>query len=173
MALVIQRIGKKHRRQDFDCGKAELNAFLRKSARQNDEKGHARTYCLVNDESPDVVIAYITLCTSSVRFEAIPDDVRRQLPRHPVPTILLARLAVDTASHGQGFGKILMVEAFSKAVDAAQITGVSLFEVDAMDDEARSYYEAVFGFVPALSDPRKLFLPMATVQEVVRRAEDP
>ena len=172
MALAIRRVAKEHRRRDFDCGKEELNRFLRKSARQNDEKGHARTYCLVDDESPETVLGYITLCASSVRFESVPDEVRKRLPRHPVPTMLLARLAIDEGHQGTGLGKMLVVEAFVKAVEASEYAGVSLFEVDAMDENAKSYYEGVFGFVTALSNPRKLFLPMSTVREVVSRVRE-
>ena len=173
MAFALRRIQKTHDRAAFDCGKEELNQFLRKSARQNDEKGHARTYCLVDDAAPTVVLGYITLCTSSVRFESVPDEVQKRLPRHPVPTVLLARLAIDKAHQGSGLGKILMVAAFRKALETAGQVGVSLFEVDAMDDEAKSYYENVFSFVPALSNARKLFLPMATVEQTVARIADP
>lgn len=173
MALVVRRINKSHRRPEFDCGKDELNRFLRKSARQNDEKGHARTYCLVDDASPQDIIGYITLCVSSVGFENVPAEVQRHLPRHPIPTVLMARLAIDNRHQGQGFGKILMLEAFVRAMDVAGTAGVSLFEVDAIDAAAKSYYEKVFGFVPALSNPMKLFLPMATVEQAVALATRP
>lgn len=170
MALALRRIQKTHNRAAFDCGKEELNQFLRKSARQNDEKGHARTYCLVDDAAPSIVLGYVTLCTSAVRFESVPEEVQKRLPRHPVPTVLLARLAIDSAHQGRGLGKVLMIAAFRKAVETAEQVGVSLFEVDAMDDEAAAYYEGVFGFIPALSNSHKLFLPMATVEQTLAMA---
>lgn len=37
-------ISKAHDRAAFDCGEAELNAFLRHHARQSHEKGGAKTF---------------------------------------------------------------------------------------------------------------------------------
>ena len=100
-------------------------------------------------------------------FSSVPAELQAQLPSHRVPTVLLARLAVDKKFQGQGFGHVLLVEAFLRALSVQDSAGVILFEVDALDEEALEFY-GHYGFVPSVSDPMKLFLPMATVHSTIQ-----
>lgn|SRR5690606_33310726 len=163
MTLRLERVKKKHDRRGFDCGKESLNTFLARSARQGEKKGGLRTYVLVDDANPTRVIGYFSLCTGAIEFSTIPEELRRHLPSHRVPTVLLARLAVDKRFQGHGHGHALLIESFKRAVEAQESVGVLLFEVDALDEEALRFCRR-YGFVSATSDPMKLFLPMDTVR---------
>lgn len=111
------------------------------------------------------VLGYYTLASSAVAFRSLPADAAKRLPRHPVPVVLLARLAVDTTLQGQGLGRHLLVDAMHRSLALADQLGVYAIEVDAVDDEAGRFYDK-YGFVALVDDPRHLYLPLATVQQV-------
>lgn len=155
-ALQIVRLEKAHRRDVFDCGVSELNDYLRKFARQNDRRGIGRAYVAVCPGEA-LVRGYYTLATSSVAHTSMPDALRQQLPRYPVPTVLIARLAVDATMQGQGLGRELLMDACYRTLQAADEIGILAIEVSAKDDRARTFYEK-YGFRPLLDQPRHMFL---------------
>lgn len=55
------------------------------------------------------MLGYFTLASSAIAFENLPPDESQKLPKHPVPTILLGRLAVDRTQQGQGLGETLLM----------------------------------------------------------------
>jgi predicted N-acetyltransferase YhbS len=70
--------------------------------------------------------------------------------------MLLARLAVATASHGKGLGSGLLKDAMVRTLQAADIAGIRAFAVHAKDDAAKAFYER-FDFVASPSAPYHLF----------------
>lgn len=85
------------------------------------------------------------------------------LGRHPVPVILLARLAVDKRFKGQGVGTELRRDALLRTLSAAEIAGLRAIVVDANDDAARMFYERL-GFEAFRDDPLRLFLILKDVR---------
>ncbi len=79
------------------------------------------------------------------------------MPRHPIPAMLLARLAVDQAVQGKGIGAFLLRDAMSRALSVAEQAGMRLLLVHALNDEARAFYE-YFGFESSPSDAMNLQL---------------
>ncbi len=79
------------------------------------------------------------------------------MPRHPIPVILLARLAVDLSVQGHGLGAFLLADAMQRSLAAAESIGVRALLVHAKDDPARAFYER-FGFVASPTDPLHLTL---------------
>ena len=75
----------------FDCGVEELNWYLQKHAYQAQAGDGARSYVSL---SGGEIAGYYTLAYGSVEFGAAPRRVTKGLARHPVPVMLLARLAV-------------------------------------------------------------------------------
>ena len=55
--------------------------------------------------------------------------------------MLLARLALDRALHGQGLGGELLLDALSRAVQASEVAAARLVVVDAIDEAAARFYE--------------------------------
>src|SRR5471030_3246126 len=91
----------KHDFSAFDCGVAALNNYLKKFALQNERSQSARTYVATRGA---VVVGYYTLAAASARRDETPARVAKGLAAHPVPVILLARLAVDSREKGMGLG---------------------------------------------------------------------
>jgi len=99
---------------------------------------------------------FFRLVVGQVEYSDAPERLTKGLARHPVPIMLLARLAVATAWQGQGLGSGLLKDAMLRTLQAADIAGIRAFAVHAKDDEARSFYER-FDFVASPSDPYHLF----------------
>jgi predicted N-acetyltransferase YhbS len=143
-----------HDREAFDCGVEPLNDYLHKYALQNQQNRSARSYVATRGAR---VVGYYTLAAGSVGRADTPDRVTKGLANHPVPVILLARLAVDRSEQGQGLGKGLLKDAFRRVIQAADLIGCRALLVHAKDESAKAFYEK-FGFVPSPTHPLHLFL---------------
>ncbi len=167
MPTVIETLTSKHNRDGFDCGVPSLNDFLARYASQYEKRNLARTYVLL-DEQGVKVLGYYTLTSTQIEFASLPADHTKQLPRHPIPAVLLARLAVDLSAKRHGFGKLLLRDCFNRCLLLSEQLGIHSLVVDAINDEAALFYRS-FGFNRFLEQPNKLFLPM----EVLRKACNP
>ncbi len=75
------------------------------------------------------------------------DRLTKGLARHPVPIMLLARLAVSSGSQGQGIGAGLLKDAMLRTVQAADIAGIRALAVHAKDEHARRFHEHLITFI--------------------------
>ena len=92
---------------------------------------------------------------------------RKGLARHPVPLMLLARLAVSQMWQGQGAGAGLLKDAMRRTVQAAAIGGIRALAAHAKDETARAFYDH-FGFIPSPTDPLHLFVLTKDLQQMMR-----
>ena len=155
---------KDHDRTPFDCSVPALNDYLKKYALQNQKKYAARTYVATRG---DRVVGYYSLAYGSVSVEEAPPSVKSGLPRHPIPVILLARLAVDSTEQRSGLGAALLKDALLRTIQAAEIAGLRAVLVHAKDDSAKRFYEK-FGFEPSPVDDFHLFLRVSDIVASVR-----
>ncbi len=162
-ARRIEKLRPDHAIEGFDCGRDELNRCLLRYAWVNQQAGAAQTYVgLVGD----TVVGYYTLAVGQVSREEAPERLTKGLARHPVPVMLLARLAVASSSQGQGVGKALLRDAMQRTVQAADIAGIRAFAVHAKGEEAKRFYEK-FDFIPSPADPMHLFVLLKDVRRIV------
>jgi GNAT superfamily N-acetyltransferase len=159
----IEPLDRSHERGEFSCGKGALDSFLRTLVSQYEKRRLGRTYVAVR-AGEKRVLGYYTLASGAVAFENLPKGAAKKLPRHPVPVVLLARLAVDQSVQGQGLGGFLLADALRRCLGLAGQLGVHAVEVDAIDEEARAFYEK-HGFVALQDDRLHLYLPIATVED--------
>ena len=155
---------KDHDRNSFDCGVPALNNYLQKYALQNQKKHAARTYVSTRGNQ---IVGYYSLAYGSVSLEEAPQSVRSGLPRHPIPVILLARLAVDSTEQGKGLGAALLKDALIRTIQAAEIAGLRAILVHAKDNSAKRFYEK-FGFEPSPIDAYHLFLRLPDILSSIR-----
>jgi GNAT superfamily N-acetyltransferase len=120
------------------------------------------------DAARSRLAGYYTLSAFSVVGEALPNAIRKKLPRYgQIPCTLLGRLAVDREYRSRGVGGHLLVDALNRALlQSAEIASWAVI-VDASDEAAQQFY-ARYGFNPLPDAPRRLFMPMATIAEVLR-----
>ncbi len=164
MITVIERISKRHAKQTFACGELELDRYLREFALQNDKKGYGVTY-VAADSNELIVKGYYTLSTGNIQHDVLPADTAQKLPRYPVPSILLARLAVDDRLQGRGFGKTLLIHSMKQALKAGRYVGWHVMTVNALNKNAVHFYK-YFGFRALLDDERHLFMPIKRIENV-------
>lgn len=162
-----EALSRRHDRAQFDCGVPELNEYLRRYARQNHERGGAKTFVAVPPESPHTVIGYYTIAPGAIDFGKVPDHAKKGLGRYEVPVFRLGRLAVSLDRHGQGLGGELLVAAGERAIAVAEAVGGVALAIDAKDDGAAQWYDR-FGALRLLDHPLKLILPLATIAAALK-----
>jgi GNAT superfamily N-acetyltransferase len=149
-----------HDRQGFDCGRRELNDWLRQVARQHQDKGLSKTFVAVREDEPARICGYYALTLAELETRHLPAAWRKKLPRR-VPGVRLGRLAVDQRFQGEGLGELLLVDALTRAQRIyVEAGGIGLF-VDAIDEQAAGYYLR-FGFLALPDNPLLFFFPASS-----------
>jgi len=162
--LRIEKLHRGHTLDGFDCGREALNRFLTRYALTNQQAGASQTYVAVAGAE---VVGYYTLVVGQVEYDGAPERLKKGLARHPVPIMLLARLAIATKWQGKGLGSGLLKDAMLRTLQAADIAGIRSFAVHAKDDEARAFYER-FDFIASPSDPYHLFRLLKDIRAVLK-----
>src|SRR5579862_3016323 len=89
---AVEPISKSHDVSQFDCGAHQsLNEWLKRFALTNQKNETARTYVV---HRQGAVVGYYSISAGSVAVEQASVRMAKGLARHPIPVILLARLAV-------------------------------------------------------------------------------
>ena len=162
----IERLERSHERQAFACGKPPLDEFIVRLVSQYEKRNLGRTYVAVS-QGERRVVGYYTLASGAIAFQNLPEATARKLPKHPVPVILLARLAVDRSAQGQGLGEGLLLDALDRSLGLADKVGIHAVEVDAIDEPARAFYEK-YGFTALPDSPLHLYLPLSTIRDSLK-----
>jgi len=162
---AIEKLRREHFLDSFDCGKEDLNRFLKRQAWNNQQAHSAQTYVLAKDSN---VLGYYSLAAGSISHDEATERTKKGLARHPIPIILLARLAVDRSLQGRGIGPALLKDALLRAAQAADTIGARALIVHAKDDQAKAFYEH-FNFEPSPSDAYHLVLLVKDLMRIVRR----
>ncbi len=111
---------------------------------------------------PKTVLGYFTLSNITVEAREWP-GVPKALPRHAVSAVLLGRLAVAEAAHGQGIGSMLVATARQLARETIARTGGVALVVDAANEEVIGFY-ARYGFRRVTPKCLRMFLPAASLE---------
>jgi GNAT superfamily N-acetyltransferase len=159
----IEKLRRDHPVDAFDCGQESLNSWLRKHALQNQSAGAAQTYVGLAENA---VIGYYSLAVGQIEYSDAPERLQKGLAQHPVPIMLLARLAVDKNWQQRGVGRALLRDAVLRTGQAADIAGIRALAVHAKDEQARRYYEQ-FDFVASLTDPLHLLVLLKDIRRHV------
>ncbi|CAK0756984.1 GNAT family N-acetyltransferase [Gammaproteobacteria bacterium] len=159
----IEKLSCTHVLDAFDCGQKALNLFLMRFAFANQRANASQTYVGLAD---NVVIGFYTLVVSEVSYEDAHERLKKGLARHPIPIMLLARLAVDETWKGKHIGAGLLKNAMLRTIQAADIGGIRALAAHAKDDEAKAFYEH-FGFISSPTDPLHLFILTKDLQHMM------
>ncbi|SCX03730.1 GNAT family N-acetyltransferase [Candidatus Aquiluna sp. UB-MaderosW2red] len=151
-----QTLSISHDLRDFNSGNANLDQWLMDSAHRANQTNSARVV-VIRDQNQ--VIAYSALATGSIVITDLPSEFRNGLSRHPVPIILLARLAVDTRYQGLGLAVGLLKHALVTALGVEQEDGVVALATHPIDQSAKSFY-LKYGFVQSPGDKDLMALPL-------------
>lgn len=155
---------RKDGREHFLCGVASLNTWLIDHAHAAAGAGSARTYVVIDEE--DRIVGYYALTVASLEREEATGRAARGMPRHPIPAMLLARLAVHASAQGHGLGATLLADAMERTLLVAEETGIRLLLVHAVNEDARSFY-LHYGFEPSPTDPMNLQLLIKDIRATI------
>ena len=163
MLAAPQPLADHHQLADFDSGEPSLDDWLKRRAAKNQANGSSRTYVVCEGET---VIGYYCLAAGAIGHAEAPSSVKRNRP-DPVPALVLGRLAIHRDHHQKGIGTALLNDAIRRAIQAAEIAGVTAVMVHAISEQARRFYLSR-GFVESPIQPMTLCLMLATVGQALR-----
>jgi len=153
-SLRIEKLDRTHVVEPFTCGQPELDRFLIRHALGAQQSNSSQTYVAVAGKE---IIGFYTIVAGEVHHANAPERVVKGMPRHPIPLLVLARLAVQSSVQGRGVGAGLLLDALGRTLQVADVVGIRALAVHAKDDQAAAFYRH-FGFAPSPTDPRHLFM---------------
>lgn len=163
--FLIAKLARAHAVDGFDCGKEDLNRYLERYAWQNQQAGASQTYVALQGVE---IVGYYTLAVGQVGYDDAADRLKKGLARHPIPVMLLARLAIGKDWQGRKLGAGLLKDAMLRTLQAADLAGIRAFVVHAKDDDARTFYER-FDFAPSPTDAFHMFVLLKDVRILLGR----
>ncbi|MDP2220234.1 MAG: GNAT family N-acetyltransferase [Hydrogenophaga sp.] len=145
---------------EFACGEATLDEWLKRRALSNQLSGASRTFVVADPDGR--VFGYYAMAAGAVSPQAPTSSVRRNMP-DPIPVMVLARLAVDHRAQGIKLGASLVQDAVGRAVSVSQHAGVRALFVHALHGRAKQFY-VHYGFQASALHPMALMLRLNTVK---------
>ena len=160
----VEPLGKAHDRAAFSCGSEALDNYLKTQASQDVAKRFAACFVLTPDGK--TVAGFYTLSQYSVDLVKLPEEIVKKLPKYPeVPATLVGRLAISERFRGQRLGEFLLLDALFRCLQQSKQVASAAVVVDAKDEAAKRFYEH-FGFLSLPETPKRLFLPMKTIERL-------
>jgi len=172
MTVEIRALKPEDDRQAFDCGEEALNLFFHRYAGQNQFRHHVGVTYVA--EAEDNILGFATVTPAQLDADDLPDG--RRMPPYPVPTLRIARLAVDRRVQGQGIGRALLRFCFELAEKMQEEVGCVGLVVDAKPNAVPLYeqygfvsLDAVEGFARGKPRPAFMFLSLGSLPRRSRR----
>jgi len=160
----LEPLGEQQDRQAFHSGVEALDRYLRTQATQDARRRIATCFVAV-EVATGRPAGFYTMASASIPTPDLPAEITKRLPRYPsIPAVRIGRLAVDLDFRGRAMGAALLADAIHRVLQAPPAVFGLL--VDAKDDSAVTFYQH-HGFEPLTSQPRTLFLPVATAMKLL------
>jgi len=162
----------RHDRTGFSCGVEAVDNYFKKTAGKLVSAGNVRLFVMVNPDGN--LIGFYAINAHAVDYRDLPSRFARSRPGHgSIPAAFVAMIGRDQHYSGQGFGSDLLVDALRRMTQAADVIGLAVVLLDVLDcgDPERtarrqSLYQS-YGFQPLPSNPNRLYLPLATVRNLM------
>jgi GNAT superfamily N-acetyltransferase len=148
-----------HDRKSFSCGVPALDDYLKQFAVQQSKKGVAIVRVLIDTKRPEEILGYYSLSAAQADMSVLSEQLRKKLPRYPVPCFRMGRLACGKNHQGKGIGRLLIGCAVDRCVEAKKLIGAFALIVDAKDASAKTFYEH-YGFTACIDSEMTLYLPL-------------
>jgi len=169
MAIQFEPLSPEHNKEHFDCGDDDLNLFLKTQAGQRQRKHNAVTHVAVDSEPghyPKIIYGYYSLSNSSLEYQLLPPlEAKHASPKEKVPALKLGRLARNRLYTRPGFGEIILMDAFKKALELSEVAGFYLIDVDVLNSQLISFYKK-YGFTEFKDKELHLFITVATLKKL-------
>jgi hypothetical protein len=163
--LNIFPLNKNFDRTKFVSGDPDLDQFLKRFARQQQERHFNKTFIAVNTSGDGKrVVGFVSLSAGSIKPTDLPLEEQKNLPHYDVPVVLIGQLARDIESRGQRVGESMLLFAtnFIKELSESWL-GVYAVIVDAKEDDVIPFYEK-YGFKRINPESRRLYLKVDDIR---------
>jgi GNAT superfamily N-acetyltransferase len=150
----------------FHCGKKSLDEWLARFALINQSTGMSTTFVTLFGEH--TIAGYYVLASGGAAHESVPSRIAKGVPRHAIPVVVLARLAVHEDHQGQGIGRALLRDALGRVNAAADEIGIRAFLIHAKDEEAKTFYMHQAEFELSPTNDLHLMLLMKDLRKALR-----
>lgn len=162
----------RHDRSAFSCGVEAVDNFLRKTANKLARADNLRLYAMT--DAAGALVGFYALNAHAIDYTELPAKYARTRPGHgAVPAAYISMIGVDVRHQGRRYGGDLLVDALTRIAKAAEAIGIAVVVLDVLDDgdaeqvaRRKALYES-YGFKPLPSRPLRLFLPLATVRDLI------
>ena len=111
-------------------------------------------------------MGYYSLSVGAVDYISAAPRIKKGLARHPIPVMILARLAVDWRYQGRKIGRNLLKDAILRTIQVSGHAGIRALLVHAKDEKAAAFYEK-FGFESSPTAPLHLLLLIKDAKRTV------
>ena len=163
--ILLEKLHIKHQ---FDCGEEALNTFLKEYAMQNSKNNASRTYVCAT-KNDNIVMGFYTLTYGTISHHEATEKVKKNMPRYPIPIMILARLGVDIKYQKLGLGKELLRDALLRTLQASEIAGLKAILAHAKGAKAIDFYKK-YDFEQSEFSESCLML---TIQDIYHSLEAP
>ncbi len=128
---------------EFDCGDADLNEFLKKDSFAYSEKAIAKTYVALYRNNP---VGFFSICTDAIRLSADEklDELGVEKPHADYPALKIARLGVQKEHQKCDVGSFLVKNVIGKAIALSEVVGCRFVTVDAYPKSLGFYKKCNF-----------------------------
>lgn len=154
--------------ENFNCGRPELDEFLKKHLAKQHADNILKAYLLITNDVIPEVMGFYTVSGGSYAKASMTRAYQKQVPYRETSCITLGRLAVDQRLARRGFATQLVIDALRVAYYAADAVGINSVMVKAKDEDAAAFYRKM-GFIPLKSEEDKLkfFFPVASIKTLL------
>lgn len=166
----------RHDRTAFSCGIRQIDNYFQKTANKLARAGNVRLYVMVAADG--ALIGFHAINAHAVHYGELPKAYGRTRPSHGhIPAAYISMIGRDQRFRGHGYGSDLLADALKRIARAADTLGIAVVMLDVFDcgdsDRVarRQALYAGFGFTPLASNPRRMFLPLATVRTLLAETE--
>jgi GNAT superfamily N-acetyltransferase len=159
--MIIESLSDANDIKEFDCGVNALNIFITKNALNYQKAFASKTYLLKSNKK---ICGFYSISATIIEQNQV--DIR--WPKHPLPAVLLGRLAVDKNYQGQGLGAVLFADACKKTISIAETIGCVGLITDAKDHNAIKFYTR-FGMLPFKNKSDTLFIKTKTIINLLNK----
>ncbi|MBX9788522.1 MAG: GNAT family N-acetyltransferase [Pirellulales bacterium] len=159
----LEPLRRDHSRQGFDSGVREVDAWLATRALQSQSKRLSSTKLLV---AAGRIAGYFTLASGHIKFDELPIELARGLPRRTLPVATLAWLGVDRRHQGQGLGARLLAQALRDCCAASKAFPFIAVVLDCLNEDAKQFYQR-WDFRELPGAPYRLYLSAARLEAMM------
>lgn len=162
----------KHDRAAFSCGVPQVDNFIKKTANKLTKADNLRVWIMTEDGTS--IIGFYAINAHSIDYQDLPEKFARNRPGHgSIPAAYISMIGRDERFRGGGHGGVLLADCLQRIATVADQIGTAITVLDVLDcgdaERTRRRMElyAGYGFLPFPSKPMRMFLPVATINQLL------